>query len=55
MANIGGRLDLAHAWPTTKADGLRNRSLSRQKPVTQDRVTDFDLGFYVAGVGFEPT
>jgi hypothetical protein len=32
-----------------------NRSLCTQKPVTQFRVTGFDLGFCVAGVGFEPT
>jgi transposase len=37
------------------ADGPRNRSLSRQKPVTQDRVTGFDMRKRVAGVGFEPT
>jgi hypothetical protein len=55
VAEIGGRLDLAHAWPTTKADGLRNRSLSREKPVTQSSVTGSGLRKLVAGVGFEPT
>jgi hypothetical protein len=50
-----GRPNLAHAWPTTKANGLLNRSLSRRKPVTQDHVTGFDLRECVAGVGFEPT
>jgi hypothetical protein len=41
--------------PRNTADGPRNRSLSRQKPVTQFNVTGSDLGLYVAGVGFEPT
>jgi hypothetical protein len=54
MAGIGGRPDLAHAWPTTKASGLRNRSLCTQKPVTQFSVTGFDLRKLVAGPGFEP-
>jgi hypothetical protein len=31
--------------PRTTADGLMNRSLSRQKPVTQSCVTGSDLGF----------
>ena len=38
---------MARIWPTHSpwdtADGLRNRSLPREKPVTQDRVTGFDL------------
>ena len=41
--------------PRGTADGLMNRSLSRQKPVTQSCVTGFDLEKRVAGVGFEPT
>jgi hypothetical protein len=55
MPGIGGWLDLAHAWPATKASGLMNRSLSREKPVTQSSVTGSDLRKLVAGVGFEPT
>ena len=55
MADIGGRLDLAHPWPTTKAGGLRNRSLCTQEPVTQSHVTGSELRKRVAGVGFEPT
>jgi len=31
--------------PRRTADGLMNRSLFAQKPVTQSRVTGFDLGF----------
>jgi hypothetical protein len=49
----------ARIWPTHSprdtADGLRNRSLSRQSRVTQSSVTGFDLRRLVAGVGFEPT
>ena len=49
----------AQIWPThgpqDTADGLRNRSLSRQLPVTQDHFTGSDLRKLVAGVGFEPT
>ena len=41
--------------PRHTADGLCNRSLSRQKPVTQGRVTGSDMQKRVAGVGFEPT
>ncbi len=47
--------DLAHTWPTTPASGLRNRLLSALEPLTQVRVNGSDLGFCVAGVGFEPT
>ncbi len=41
--------EIAHRWiwptygPQSTADGLRNRSLSRQKAVTQDRITGSDL------------
>ena len=49
----------AQIWPTygpqDTTDGLRNRSLCTQEPVTQDYVTGFDLRKRVAGVGFEPT
>jgi hypothetical protein len=41
--------------PRDTADGPCNRSLSREKPVTQSCVTGFDLRKLVAGVGFEPT
>jgi len=41
--------------PRDTADGLRNRSLSREKPVTPSSVTGFELRKCVAGVGFEPT
>lgn len=47
--------DLAHVWPTDGADGFHNLSFCTQKPVTPSGVTGSDLGFYVAGVGFEPT
>src|ERR1035438_3119300 len=49
------RPDLAHVWPTTPASGLRNRLFSALEPLTQVRVNGSDLGFCVAGVGFEPT
>jgi hypothetical protein len=49
-----GRIRPTHS-PRTTADGLMNRSLSRQKPVTQSSITGFKLRIYVAGVGFEPT
>ncbi len=49
-----GRSRPTHS-PRDTADGPRNRSLSRRKPVTQDHVTGFDLRRCVAGVGFEPT
>lgn len=46
-------------WPThtpqNKADGLCNLSFCAEKPVTPSGVTGSDLGFCVAGVGFEPT
>jgi hypothetical protein len=41
---IGGRLNLAHAWPTGTADGLMNRSLWAQEPVTQSSVTGLTCG-----------
>ena len=50
----GCRIRPTHS-PRDTADGPRNRSLSRQKPVTQSSVTGFDLRRCVAGVGFEPT
>ena len=49
-----GRIRPTHS-PQDTADGLMNRSLSREKPVTQSSVTGFDLRRCVAGVGFEPT
>ena len=49
------RTDLAQVWPTTSASGLRNHLLSALEPLTQVRVNGSDLGFCVAGVGFEPT
>jgi hypothetical protein len=54
-AGLLNRPDLAHVWPATSASGLRNRLLSAIEPLTQVRVSGSDLGFYVAGVGFEPT
>jgi hypothetical protein len=47
--------NLAHHWPTATGDGLPNRSFSAIEPLTQVRVNGSDLGFWVAGVGFEPT
>ena len=41
--------------PRNRADGFPNLSFCTEKPVTQSRVTGSDLGFYVVGVGFEPT
>jgi hypothetical protein len=49
-----GRTRPTHS-PQDTADGPRNRSLSRQKPLTQSSVTGSDLRKLVAGVGFEPT
>jgi len=49
------RPDLAHVWPTTPASGLRNRLFSALEPLTQLGANGSDLGFCVAGVGFEPT
>ena len=59
----GALLEFWHAtgwiWPRhgpqTTADGLLNRSLCTQKPVTQSSVTGSELRKRVAGVGFEPT
>ena len=48
------RADLAHHWPTATGNGLPNRSFSAIEPRTQVRVNGSDLGFRVAGVGFEP-
>src|ERR1039457_3854169 len=46
-------------WPTYgpqwSASGLPNRLFSALEPLTQVRVNGSDLGFCVAGVGFEPT
>ena len=46
-------------WPTygpqQPASGLRNRSFCALEPLTQVRVNGSELGFCVAGVGFEPT
>jgi integrase len=53
-AAAGSRTRPTHS-PRGTADGLMNRSLSREKPVTQSCVTGFELGKRVAGVGFEPT
>ena len=47
--------DLAHNWPTTPGNGLQNRSRTRRRPATGNTGTGPDLGFCVAGVGFEPT
>ena len=52
--SAGGRIWPTHG-PRGTADGLRNRSLSREKPVTHASVTGSDLRRCVAGVGFEPT
>ena len=49
------RPDLAHHWPTATGNGLPNRSFSAIEPPTQVRVNGSDLGFRVAGVGFEST
>ena len=49
-----GRIRPTHS-PRGTADGLMNRSLCAQKPVTQSCVTGFELRKLVAGVGFEPT
>ena len=49
------RADLAHHWSTATGNGLPNRSFSAIEPRTQVRVNGSDLGFRVAGVGFEPT
>jgi len=49
-----GRIQPTHS-PQDTADGLMNRSLSAQKPVTQSSVTGSELRKLVAGVGFEPT
>ena len=54
MVGISGRLDLTHAWPTSKTSGMRNRSRCTQEPVTQSRFTGSELGKRVAGPGFEP-
>jgi len=54
-AEAGRCPDPATRSPRDTADGPRNRSLSRQKPVAQFSVTGSDLGLHVAGVGFEPT
>ena len=48
-----GRILPTHS-PRDTADGLMNRSLCTQKPVTQFRVTGSELGKRVAGGGFEP-
>jgi hypothetical protein len=55
-----GQIALAAAWtgshgPQDGADGLRNRSVSREKPVTQSSVTGSELRKLVAGDGFEPS
>ena len=41
--------------PQNKADGFWYLSFCAEKPVTPFGVTGSDLGFCVAGVGFEPT
>src|SRR5260370_14707642 len=50
----GARIRPTHS-PRDRADGFRNLSFCPQKPVTPSGVTASDLGFYAAGVGFEPT
>jgi hypothetical protein len=47
-------VDPATHSPRDTADGPGNCSLGRSKPVTQSRVTGFDLWKLVAGPGFEP-
>jgi hypothetical protein len=44
--------DLAHNWPTDTVNGPPDRSRTHIRPGPQ---TGPDLGFCVAGVGFEPT
>jgi hypothetical protein len=41
--------------PRNTADGFPNLWFCTQKPVTPSGVTGSDLGFYVAGDGFEPS
>ncbi len=54
-ADVSGRRIRPTHSPRDTADGLLNRSLWTQKPVTQSSVTGSDLRERVAGVGFEPT
>jgi hypothetical protein len=46
--------DLAHNWPTATGNGLPNRSGHAAGPASGNACTGPDLGFCVAGAGFEP-